>query len=201
VSEPMSAERLAEIRARCEAATPGPWYPRATDDCCAMNARYVGLRETPSTVECELYPVLTKHFEPGEWGHDGRYGLDVNHADHEPPDQVVAITLLQQPDLVGPGACDENTAFIAAARQDIPDLLAEVERLREELERLRAERRWVPVGERLPDDERLPADDSPVLVLCHIDGHEPWVEVRASCDLPSYATHWQPLPPLPEDAE
>jgi len=60
---------------------------------------------------------------------------------------------------------------------------------------------WVPVEERPPDDERLPADDSPVLVLCHIDGHEPWVEVRASCDLPSYATHWQPLPPLPEDAE
>ena len=32
-----------------------------------------------------------------------------------------------------------DAAFVAAARQDVPDLLAEVERLREEVERLREE--------------------------------------------------------------
>lgn len=146
---PLSDERIAEIRAREQAATPVTW-----------------------TITQMLYPCIVD---------EGDTGFDVR--------------------ATGEGAswgahCDAeaDADFIAHARQDVSDLLAEVERLR-------AERRWIPVGERLPDDERLPADDSPVLVLCHIDGHEPWVEVRASCDLPSYATHWQPLPPLPEDAE
>ena len=89
------ASPLTEIRKRCEAATPGPWYPKATDDACCMNARYVSL-------------------VPGEWRHDDENGMA------EPADyaNVVAITLLQSPRL----AClddekwDENTLFIAHAR-------------------------------------------------------------------------------------
>lgn len=99
-------DRLAEIRQRCEAATPGPWYPKATDDACCMNARYVSL-------------------VPGEWRHDDGRGMA------EPADyaSVVAITLLQSPRLacVSDERWDENTLFIAHAREDLPALLEVVE--------------------------------------------------------------------------
>jgi Protein of unknown function (DUF551) len=68
------------------------------------------------------------------------------------------------------------------------------------LEELVEERRWVPVGERLPQDN--------VAVLCCGDGvgaemvwrengqwHLSWVGTPIS---DSTYTHWQPLPPGPE---
>jgi len=70
----------------------------------------------------------------------------------------------------------------------------------EEIERLREERRWVPVGQRLPADN--------VAVLCCGDGigaemvwrekgkwHLSFVGTQIG---DSTYTHWQPLPPGPE---
>ena len=70
-----------------------------------------------------------------------------------------------------------------------------------EIARLREERRWVGVGERLPADN--------VAVLCCGDGigaemvwrengqwHLSWVGTPIS---DSTYTHWQPLPPGPEE--
>jgi len=79
----MTDEQLAAIRARCEAATPGPWNWGRDDvpnrpDIYHLTATWI--------TECENYPDVT-----------------------------VAV-----PDL----------DFIARARQDVPALLAEVERLR-----------------------------------------------------------------------
>lgn len=95
---------LDEIQKMYEAATKGPWYWGCTDDDHSMNARYVGTRQR-------------------DWAHDNRHGLDCGHTDQEPPDNVVAITLLQSPCLAGNGRCDENAAFIAASRDAVPRLV------------------------------------------------------------------------------
>jgi hypothetical protein len=79
----------------------------------------------------------------------------------------------------------------------IPACLAEVA---QRLEELVDERRWVPVGERLPSDN--------VAVLCWVDGSGAemcWREKGAwYLSFAGYGvsdctyTHWQPLPPGPE---
>jgi len=78
----------------------------------------------------------------------------------------------------------------------------EVESLRSEIDRLREERRWVPVGERLPEED--------VHVLAWHSGDEcPRVAYRTygiwktvafnhSDDASIVVTHWQPLPPGPD---
>ena len=84
----MTDERLAEIKARADAATPGPWERN-------------NLAGRP---EREVFAgdELIGDFGVGGW------------EDDEGADRV-----------------EINAEFIAHARQDIPDLLAEVERLRE----------------------------------------------------------------------
>lgn len=73
-----------------------------------------------------------------------------------------------------------------------------------EIERLRAERRWIPVGERMPEDGKA------VLVLdgCHhADRRFIGIVLNGEwCDQNFYIldgrrtpTHWMPLPPLPND--
>ena len=67
-----------------------------------------------------------------------------------------------------------------------------------EIARLRLERRWVPVGERLPDNEM------PVIVLsagiafiaCASWGR--WLDLGGTGRYLSHVTHWQPLPPGPK---
>lgn len=98
--EPLTEERLFEIKAREKAATPGPWVDRLRD------------------------------FE----GVDG-YGLE-SHPTVEANGKTVCIFYEREID-------DENddadAAFIAAAREDVPALLAEVERLRAEVAWLKDE--------------------------------------------------------------
>jgi hypothetical protein len=85
---------------------------------------------------------------------------------------------------------DADAEFIGHAREDVPALVAEVRRLRAELAQ-----RWIPVSERLPEDE---------LVIVHIPqrdyffaGHHDdgwWNDLLG---LIEGVTHWthQPLPP------
>lgn len=112
----MTENELSIIRCRAEKATPGPWFPSITDDDMCMNACY----------------VTTK---PSVFEHDNRLGMAPGRDDHE---AVVCITLLQHPRL----AChkaqrwEEDTDFIAHAREDVPALLKAVwdlERHNEEL--------------------------------------------------------------------
>lgn len=81
MSEPMAADELAAIKARCDAATPGPWVAAE----CAINAG-------PATIGC-LWDKCEEDY------------------DNAPA----------------------NADFCAAARTDIPRLVAEVERLQREL--------------------------------------------------------------------
>ena len=99
-------QRLREIEERANRATPGPWYAKATDDASFMNAMYVSTR-------------------PGPFEHDNRRGMDPTAPDHD-ASHVVAITLLQTPLLadVADAKWDENTEFIAHAREDVPWLLS-----------------------------------------------------------------------------
>lgn len=112
----MTEERLKEIERRANAATPGPWYAKATDDEKFMNARYV------STL-------------PGEFRHDHKRSMAPDECDET---AVVAITLLQTPGLaaVADDRWDENTEFIAHAREDIPALISALRAEREKTKRL-----------------------------------------------------------------
>lgn len=98
----------------CQRATPGPWYPRATDDERFMNAQYVSTDPGPG------------------WLHDGEQGMSVEECE---PEKVIAITLLQTPRLasVEDGKWDENTEFIAEAREALPYWLQRVKELEDAL--------------------------------------------------------------------
>lgn len=99
-----------EIEARAEVATPGPWHVRYLDDVDAMNL--VAVSTVPDTGNGERWP-----------GFDHR--------------EIVAATLIQQPRYVdiSDERWDVNANFIAAARNDVPRLVAEIRRLREMLNR------------------------------------------------------------------
>src|SRR6476619_382117 len=119
---PLTSDELLAIESRCNAASPGPWYPRASDDGHSMTGFYVGLRPGPVHSSAELV-------------HDNRHGLDINSHDFDP--DIIAITLLQCPRMVDQEYEDHNTIFIAHAREDVPRLINEVRRLQRELEACR----------------------------------------------------------------
>lgn len=101
----MSENRLAEIKARCEAATPGPWDWDVVDDA-HMLLGTKGLEAFEGAVlgvrRCEACRKQSPERSPCGW-----------------PNRA-------------------NGDFIAAAREDVPYLLTEVERLRAEVARLEA---------------------------------------------------------------
>jgi len=70
--------------------------------------------------------------------------------------------------------------------------------MRAEIYRLREERRWVSVGERLPGDGHIvfATDGSHVDELRYFAGFG--FECLGGDDPPWVVTHWQPLPPGPE---
>ena len=85
--------------------------------------------------------------------------------------------------------------------------LAVIEEQAREIARLREERRWVPVGEKIPEKyERVILFDPTIpnfpranthVVIGHFRGHDDWVSPWFSPD-GSGPTHWMPLPPGPE---
>lgn len=93
------------IEELCSAATPGPWFVRSLDDVYAMNL--VAVSTAGDTGLGERWP----EFDQGE---------------------LIAATLIQHPRYVdcADGRWDENAAFIATAREVVPQLVEEVRRLR-----------------------------------------------------------------------
>jgi len=93
-------------------------------------------------------------------------------------------------------ACEE-IARLREERRSITTLLGKVETLEADNERLRAERRWVPVGERLPPDEDW-VDVAGRWGDClgWNDG-EDWRNVEED-QFPSEVTHWRKRTPGPE---
>lgn len=115
--KPLTDAELAAIRERTEMATPGPWYIRFLDDSHFMNL--VAVCTTPDSGQHEALPY-----------HD--QGGEIRKS-------IIATTLYQAdahvivPVSVETENWDEDAEFIAHAREDIPRLLAEIERLRNEL--------------------------------------------------------------------
>ena len=103
----MGDERLAEIEARANAATPGPWTP--LDDG-FYGYVCVGVRDA----------------EPGKWSQIKGKAFDAVICGGEPNEGRMAED-------------DPDTRFIAHARGDVPDLIAEVRRLRAELDGMNLE--------------------------------------------------------------
>ncbi len=105
----MTDERLAEIRARVEAACPAPWR------------------------------VNTKDRAGEDWpiGFVLHGILDVGQ-DTDGTNWIVTTDGIRASQMVSGGA-EEDATFIAHARTDIPDLLAEIGRLRIEIARLKKE--------------------------------------------------------------
>jgi hypothetical protein len=76
----------------------------------------------------------------------------------------------------------------------------EIESLQAEIARLREERRWVSVGERLPEGLSmvLAFINGEVMEATFVGGKVlAWKTERGGF----YATHWMPLPPGPETKE
>ena len=79
-------------------------------------------------------------------------------------------------------------------------LTARIAELEAENEKLKAERRWIPV------EERLPKDNEYVLVYCSANGFYnidclydgSWLEAADYYEEDVIVTHWMPLPELPE---
>lgn len=90
-----------ELLAQAQAATPGPWYVRRTDDSSFMAAFYVTHHKGDDSLDVPA------------WGH---------------PTSVVAITLLQDPSRAVSPQHRENAAFIVAAREGVPRLCDALER-------------------------------------------------------------------------
>ncbi|WP_369248578.1 hypothetical protein [Streptomyces sp. R41] len=96
---------LDEIEEVCSAATPGPWFVRSLDDDYAMNL--VAVSTVEDTGQGERWPNF----------------------DHR---EMIAATLVQHPRYVdcADERWDENAAFIAMAREAVPQLVKEIKRLR-----------------------------------------------------------------------
>ena len=104
----MTPERIAEIRQREQQATKGPWYVEHDADC----------REYGPIIEFPWGLVGPTNVGAATMGEDykQRYGHKVS--------EISELT-------------ENDAQFLAHARQDIPDLLAEVRRLQAERDRLR----------------------------------------------------------------
>ena len=106
----MNESELEAIRRRAAAASAGPWFVRYLDDEYAANLVAIATRPGPTD------------------GEDGSFrDGDVDARD------IVAATLIQNPERyvdIADHRWDENAEFIAHAREDVPRLLDEIERLR-----------------------------------------------------------------------
>ena len=114
----MTDNQIAEIRTRCDAATPGPWdvwrdWPRSDGEGPGLIANLEN--ENLHAEDCLLGDP---EYEKNENG--GVIGRIYECIPHE--------------------LANANAIFIAHARSDIPALLAEIERLRAELNRWKAGR-------------------------------------------------------------
>lgn len=104
----LTDDELDVIDERVSACTPGPWHVRSLDDDYAMVL--IAISTKPDRGLSEMWP----NFDCGE---------------------MVAATLVQRPRYVDAedGLWDENAWFIANARTDVPRLIKEIRRLRQQL--------------------------------------------------------------------
>lgn len=117
-------DRIAEIKARCEAATPGPW------ETANKSVRVAGSQQEASWGK----------YAPN--GYDGGIcnclGGNSYRATKNSPVNVQARA---------------NADFIAHSREDLPWALDIIAAQQAEIDRLTEAQRWIPVTERLPRED------------------------------------------------
>ena len=107
---------------------------------------------------------------------------------------AMAKEVLAKRDLDGSQSRDEHSEDCAYIH---PHCL--IDGLVKEIARLREERRWIPVGERLPDEPRrmlafVPSVYGPQVAFV---SNGKWQD-GTEYSIGGRVTHWQPLPPGPE---
>jgi len=110
----MTEEQLREIDARAAAATPGPWVQGCWVGRCHLPHQH-------GQGNCRYDYTLR---------HDGEHRREVSPAHPVHNEAIVGRGEY------GPLLSDQDAAFIAHAREDMPELLAEVRRLRNERDTL-----------------------------------------------------------------
>lgn len=145
-TEAMTPERIAEIKAREGKATPGPWVV-----------------DLPDWGECNgiISKNGTQILSAGSCIPDPQTAVDYGGTVHDWKEEIYDYGVHKW----------DDAAFIAAARQDIPDLLAEVDRLRAENQRLEQAANWLanmleyhvdgccPLRFAIENDENIPNID------------------------------------------
>ncbi len=79
---------------------------------------------------------------------------------------------------------------------NIPELIAERDALRAEVERLKEAQRWIPVSEAHPPANKMVLvciGSANRVMMCSIDMSGVWAGYQP--------THWMPLPELPKEVE
>lgn len=127
----LTAERLAEIKARCDAATEGPW-----GELCLAPHYHEGHR----LITSEVNTRWTRGDRPNQGYRE----------DNACVDNVGICEGRTHQEDIKPEQFHANMTFIAHARQDIPDLLAEIERLQVAVKWFEGHRRLT--GEVATDD-------------------------------------------------
>jgi hypothetical protein len=107
MAEPLSCDRLAEIRKRAGHATPGPWGVGNRTEI-ALDAKQDG---------------------PGCFSYTVKLATVIEDDDRQ--DDLYYLNPTTQPRTVA--SAEDDALFIAHARQDVEDLLTEVDRLKAEL--------------------------------------------------------------------
>lgn len=150
MSEPMTDARLAEIRQREQDATPGPWRWTGNTDVKQMELSTVGFGRlvVMNFARWGMNGAQPKFGAGRAWKPNPTSSYDftslglMTKASELPVFEVApAATERSDPrvyraDMVGVRHPDAE--FIARSRRDVPALLAEVDRLRDENERLRS---------------------------------------------------------------
>jgi len=141
---------------------------------------------TVGELDLDAIEARAKAATQGPWEYDGcsvtDWGVTASHT----------ITMEWMPNGRGDGTNERESPdgqFIAHAREDVPALIAELRKLREES-------RWIPVEERLPEDNVDILMWNDILAeIGHYSLKSRSFVTHGYCT--QFATHWQPLPSRP----
>lgn len=196
----MTDEQLAAIRARCEAATPGPWKGDADDGTVQYELR--GIHNQL------ILTVDGRYYESGFLGDNSIN--DEAFVTHSWADVTALLAEIERLRAENADLIEANNV-LARDRTAITDdcFAADMARfaLLAEVERLRAATRWTPVSEALPEQGR----GACLVYVWSVYGYRYATEARrdvrgwrlagAGWVPEGEATHWMPLPELPKGGD